>query len=195
MISNNTIKKIIDDCKVAGHEVGIRDVSFAYLCYAFEDAKVAYRALFGNDADFDPEQFDSYCKESSIEYLRAYISANYPLKRKGRPSSDEIDNITFEENRQGIISLISQTEDAIQNKQIAKKDGLKILADLRVKLTDKFNIQDEQIEQMVVVEKKYNAVCEHCHHEIYIPTKEELIEQYNLVERNDDRNNDKNSKN
>jgi hypothetical protein len=63
------------------------------------------------------------------------------------------------------------------------KDALKIQADLRVKLNDKFSVKEDVKEQVVIVNRKYNSVCS-CGRELYIPTKEDLMEQYNLIENN-----------
>jgi hypothetical protein len=100
-------------------------------------------------------------------------------RSNSRPKSQE--EITFEQNKAEIISLIKQTQDALANKEIEVKDALKIEADLRVKLNDKFSVSDTNQEQLVIVNCKYNAVCE-CGREIYIPTKEDLIKEYNLIE-------------
>ena len=70
----------------------------------------------------------------------------------------------------------------MERHEIDIKDGLKILADLSVKLNDKFNVTSEEKDQMIVVNKKYNSICQ-CGRELYIPTKEDLMDKYNLVEK------------
>lgn len=95
---------------------------------------------------------------------------------------DRNGDITFEENKAYMLKLKKDTEDAIENNEIDKKDGLKILADLSVKLNDKFQVREERIEQVVHVFTKFNAVCQ-CGREIYIPTKQDLMKKYNLIEK------------
>jgi hypothetical protein len=70
----------------------------------------------------------------------------------------------------------------MESGDIEKKDGLKILTDISTKLNDKFGAKEEMKDQMVVVECKFNSVCS-CGREIYIPTKEDLMKKYNLVEK------------
>ena len=54
--------------------------------------------------------------------------------------------------------------------------------DISVKLNDKFSVSEEVKEQLIYVNAKYNAICE-CGRELYIPTKEDLMKEYNLVEK------------
>ena len=81
-----------------------------------------------------------------------------------------------------MLKLKKDTELAMENHEIDKKDGLKILADLSTKLNDKFNVQADNVDQMVFVSCKFNSICESCGRELYIPTKEELMKKYNLIE-------------
>ena len=57
----------------------------------------------------------------------------------------------------------------------------KTVADLRIKLADKFGVQEMTQEQIVIVEPKFNAICQ-CGREIHTPTIEELKQKYSLVE-------------
>ena len=79
--------------------------------------------------------------------------------------------------------LLAKTQKALDDGLIEPKDGLKILADIRVKLNDKFKVQEQSKDRLIVVNTKYNNVCSHCGHEIFIPSKEQLMEEYNLVEK------------
>lgn len=182
MISNNEIKGVIEACKDAGFEnIGLRDVAYAWLStFAFLDSMLAYKAIYGRDEDFDMERGRKYGETAEMIYLKNLLETNYGKKTK--KELQESEDMTFEMNKQGIIRLIKETEDAMEAKQIEKKDGLKILADLRVKLNDKFNVQEEIVEQMVVVEKKFNHICKYGY-ECYLPTKEDLMEMYDLVPR------------
>ena len=81
-----------------------------------------------------------------------------------------------------MIKLIKKTQDAMDEGLMEAKDGLKIIADIRVKLNDKFNVSDKSKSGIVIVESKYNSVCS-CGREIYIPTREQLMARYNLIEK------------
>lgn len=182
MISTEQIKQTIADCKKAGHTVSVRDISYVILATHFEDGLVAYKSIFGNDYDYNQEYWNTYDQTASIEYLRSYVEMTLLNNKKVKNLSDDI---SFEENKAYMLKLKKDTEEAIQNGELEKKDGLKILADLSVKLNDKFRINQEEREQMVIVSPKYNTLCK-CGRELYIPTKEELMEKYNLIENNNE---------
>lgn len=187
MITNEQIRQTINDCTKAGHAIGMRDISYILLCRHYEDHTTAYRILFGLDADFNPDYAYTYDQTLAINYLRDYMEFNLNddagvKKKKKRISSD--DDISFEENKAEIVNLIKATKQAFENGEIEAKDALKIEADLRTRLNDKFNVQPNELEQVVHVFSKFNSICS-CGREIYVPTKEELMDKYNLVEADD----------
>ena len=182
MISTEQIKQTIADCKKAGHAVSVRDISYVILATHFEDGLVAYKSIFGNDYDYNQEYWNTYDQTASIEYLRSYVEMTLLSEKKAKKQSDDI---SFEENKAYMLKLKKDTEEAIQNGELEKKDGLKILADLSVKLNDKFRINQEEREQMVIVNQKYSSVCSYCGHECAPPpiSKEEAMRLYDLVEK------------
>ena len=104
-------------------------------------------------------------------------------KKKKKASSD--DDISFEENKAEIVNLIKATKQAFENGEIEAKDALKIEADLRVKLNDKFSVTEDVKDQIVVVNQKYDAICSRCGCEVARRpiSKEEAMEMYDLVEK------------
>lgn len=185
MISTEQVKQAIEDCKKAGHEVGIRDIAYVFLSKNFDDIRMPYRCLFGLDVDYNPDYAETYDKTGTMEYLKGYVDMNFSdgPKKKKKKVADDGDDITFEENKAYMLKLKKDIEKAIEDGEMEKKDGYKALADISVKLNDKFQVQGEAKEQMVMVNTKYNAICEACGRETYIPTKEDLMEKYNLVEK------------
>lgn len=179
MISTEQIKQTIADCKKAGHTVSVRDISYVILATHFEDGLVAYKSIFGNDYDYNQEYWTTYDQTASIEYLHSYVEMTLLSEKKAKKQSEDI---SFEENKAYMLKLKKDTEDAMANNELEKKDGLKILADLSVKLNDKFKVASDETQQQIYVSCKYNAICE-CGKEIYIPTKEVLMEKYGLVEK------------
>jgi hypothetical protein len=179
MISTEQIKQTIADCKKAGHTVSVRDISYVILATHFEDGLVAYKSIFGNDYDYNQEYWNTYDQTASIEYLHSYVEMTLLSEKKAKKQSEDI---SFEENKAYMLKLKKDTEDAMANNELEKKDGLKILADLSVKLNDKFKVASDETQQQIYVSCKYNAICE-CGKEIYIPTKEVLMEKYGLVEK------------
>ena len=99
----------------------------------------------------------------------------------GKVTYDE--DITFEENKAYMLKLKKDTELAIESGEVDKKDGLKILSDISTRLNDKFAVQQTELQQQIFVSCKYNSICESCGKELYIPTKEQLMEEYGLVEK------------
>lgn len=171
MISNNKIKEVIEQMSEKGFAISVRDISYILLCRNYEDDIVAYKSLFGDGSDTEI----SYYKQSK------------PIVELGKLMSDALgwnskEDITFEENKAYMLKLKADTERAMESGDIEKKDGLKILTDISTKLNDKFGAKEEMKDQMVVVECKFNSVCS-CGREIYIPTKEDLMKKYNLVEK------------
>jgi hypothetical protein len=182
MISNEQIKKAIEDCARANHTISVRDISYVLLSMQFDDSLVAYKCVFGNDYDYNQDYHATYDQTSTMTYLKSYVEYTL-LNNKTKKKKTE--DISFEENKAYMLSLKKQTEEAMAAGEIDKKDGLKILADLSVKLNDKFNVSDSSQEQYVHVFAKYDAVCSRCGAEISRRpiSKEEAIEMYNLVEK------------
>lgn len=184
-ISIEDIKKIIEDASKKGFKIGVRDIAFVVLLDAFENEDIAYKCLFGSESGFMQEYASVYARTGAVEYIKDYIdilSAN----NGSRSKKQDVDDITFDENKAYMIKLKKDTEEAMANGEIEKKDALKILADISVKLNDKFNVKDaNEDRQVVIVQNKFNAICE-CGREIYVPTKDELMKKYNLVEKDID---------
>lgn len=185
MISTEQVKQAIEDCKKAGHEIGIRDIAYVFLSKNFDDIRMPYRCLFGLDVDYNPDYAETYDKTGTMQYLKGYVDMNFSdgTKKKKKKVADDGDDITFEENKAYMLKLKKDIEKAIEDGEMEKKDGYKALADISVKLNDKFQVQGEVKEQLIVVNTKFNAICGSCGREIYIPTKEDLMEKYNLVEK------------
>lgn len=184
-ISIEDIKKIIEDASKKGFKIGVRDIAFVVLLDAFENEDIAYKCLFGSESGFMQEYASVYARTGAVEYIKDYIDI-LSTNNGSRSKKQDVDDITFDENKSYMIKLKKDTEEAMANGEIEKKDALKILADISVKLNDKFNVKDaNEDRQVVIVQNKFNAICE-CGREIYVPTKEELMKKYNLVEKDID---------
>lgn len=173
VLNNEKINEIIAKCAESSHVVRVRDVSFVILSHFYEDKEVAYRCVFGDDG-----YFESYIKDKSIVYLEKYIQDFLFY-------ADSKKDITFEENKAYMLKLKKETEDAMANGEIDKKDGLKILADLSVKLNDRFQVKEDVKDQIVQVCTKYNDICPNCGIEISRApiSKVEAMEMYGLIDK------------
>lgn len=182
MISNEQIKKTIEDCAKANHTVSVRDISYVLLCMHLDDSLVAYKCIFGNDYDYNQEYHATYDQTATMAYLKTYVEFTLLNDKKKKKANEDI---SFEENKAYMLNLKRQTEEAMAAGEIDKKDGLKILSDISVKLNDRFSVKDETQDQIVIVNSKYDAVCSRCGAEVSRRpiTKDEAMEMYNLVEK------------
>lgn len=172
MINGDKIRKIVNDGLKAGFEIIVRDISYVLLCRMYDDREIAYKTMFpdGND-------YKEYSSQEKLAWLEKYLSKMIIDEQNAE------NEITFEENKAAILKLIEETKKRFENNEIKAADALKIEADLRVKLNDKFKVQEEVKEKVVIVEKKYNHICKRFGVECYLPTVEDLKEMYNLTEK------------
>ncbi len=186
MITNEQIRQTINDCAKAGHNIGMRDISYVLLCEHYQEPSTAYKILFGLDADFNAAYADTYHNTGDMEYLRNYMALldTSPTTKRRRKVNPQ-DDITFEENKAEMLRIIKTTKEALASGEIEVKDALRIEADLRVKLNDKFQVKEDVKDQVVIVTQKYDDICPRCGIELARRpiTKEEAMEMYNLIEK------------
>ena len=182
MLGNDDIKNIIDDCLDKNKVVSTKDIAYVILCLNFEDSVVAYKCVFGSE-NYDSDMHDSYDACDTVQYLKEYIPYCIERANKRNDSHETQIDYSFDDNKAYMLKLKQETEKAMEDGKIGKKDGLTILKDIAVKLNDKFNVADTFNNNVIIVNKKYNSVCSRCGAELYIPTKRDLMEKYNLIER------------
>lgn len=185
MIKNEDLNKIVEDCRIEGINVTVRDISFSLLCRFFEDKKVAYKIAFGILGVISDMDFEAYEKSKEIAFLNNYMDSNYqsqPKKKKGKNGED----ISFDENKAEIIKLLQETKDKEAKGELDAKQSLDLQTKLRIALNDKFQVNNEVKDQIVQVSQKYDAVCPYCSHEVASRpmSKEEAMKMYNLIENN-----------
>lgn len=179
-LTKEKVGEILTKASDEGLSLKVRDISYVLLTRYFADKSYAYRVCFGADADYSEEAINAYEAGDGYAFLKEALAT---VRDIGNVTYDE--DITFEENKAYMLKLKKDTEDAIEKKEIDKKDGLKILADLSVKLNDRFQVNAEVKDQVVIVEQKYNDVCPRCFAEIARRpiSKEEAMEMYDLIEK------------
>lgn len=175
MIDNDKLKVIIDGFAKNNVKIRVRDIAFAILSQQM-DGSTAYQCLFGTAAE---EDYDAYAKSEEVVTLLDFLKNEKLILT----ADGEYKSITFDENRRAMEELIRKTEREMAAGTVEMGQGLKIISDIRVKLNDKFNVSEDVAERVIIVEKKFNDVCENCGHEIYVPTKEDMMEEYNLIEK------------
>lgn len=173
-MDNEQIKKTIEHFKEYGDDIRVRDIAYILLSKMFVDSKIAYQCLFGQ------EGYEEYTNDILRDKIAQYMTDEGYIKSMS--TDDDSGGITFAENKKAMEKLLDDIQDALKKGIIEPKDAFARMADIRTKLNDKFKVEQTQKDRLIVVNAKYNSVCEHCHHEIYIPTVEDLKREYNLIE-------------
>ena len=173
------VGEILTNASSQGANLKVRDIAYVLLRRYFDDRSYAWRVCF-TDADYDEKTIDAYEEGIGYQFLREVLAE---VRDRGGLLYDE--DITFEENKAYMLKLKRDTEMAMEAGEIEKKDGLKILSDISTKLNDRFQVQAQVKDQMVIVEQKYNDICPRCQTEISrrTMTKEEAMREYNLMEK------------
>ena len=167
MIANiNQILRQVDDARES-------DFVFVLLCTAIKDKAEAYRVAYGRQCD----DIDDYCKRKNIGELRSV------METFGFAESTQA-VITRTENMKDMVDLLARINREVANGNLDIKDALNMEKDIRVKLQDKFEIQEEAKNQrLIIVPAKHDLICPHTNKECYkMPTKEACMKYYNLKE-------------
>lgn len=180
-LTKEKVGEILTKASEQGLSLKVRDISYVLLRRYFVDRSYAFRVCFGADADYGDSVIDAYEEGEGYAFLKEELEGVRDRSAMVY-SSGALDDITFEENKAYMLKLKKETEEAMERGEVDKKDGLKILSDITTRLNDKFAVTAQQQDQLVVVNCKFNSLCE-CGKEIYIPTKEQLMKEYNLIEK------------
>lgn len=166
MISYNDIKDIINSLKTEGIEARVRDVAYLVMCDAFVDKGLASKVAYQED-----EKPSNKVLSTLAEKLKPFgIGA--------------VTTISKDENREELLKLLQRVQDAEREGTIDPKDAIKIEADIRVKLNDKFNIEEEEGQKrIIVVPQKHDIICKWTSRECSaMPSKEACMKYYNLID-------------
>lgn len=186
MINNDVLNQILNEAKSEGIDAKVRDVCFALLSQHIEDKVIVFRCLFDSESKMPESQAEYYIKSKKVKCLEKIIKPHVKnVVEKPSSKKTKENSISFDENLAYMLNIKKETEEAMRSGEMDKKDALKILADITVKLNDKFNVNEEVKEQMVVVAPKYDHICPVCSTEVSRRpiSKEEAIEMYDLVEK------------
>lgn len=181
-MDNEQIKKTVEHFKEEGKTIRVRDIAFALLSKMFADKKTAYQCLFGSI-----DGYDEYTDDEMRDKIEQYLTDEGLI----RSLSTDMDTggLTFEENKREMEMLLVKTQKAMDDGLVDPKDALKIMADVRVKLNDKFKVESKKQDRMIVVERKFDFVCPHTRHECYQLDKEYAMKKWNLIENTENNGN------
>lgn len=182
-ISKEQVKKITEQCLNEGHEVRFRDIAYCVLRDVFGDAVLAYKAIF--DADASDIIAGNYDKSAKTIAIRKYMADHNMLMSKAMlldriPTETDI---TFAENKAELIKMLDDVDEKLEMGIIEYKDAAKLKVDIRTKLNDKFSVSEDASAQMIVVQPKFNHICQHTQKECYLQTKEFAMQHWNLIEK------------
>lgn len=174
-MDNEQIKETIEHFKGNGETIRVRDIAYTLLSKMFADSKTAYQCLFGS-----ADGYEDYADDEMRSKLELYLSdAGYI---RSISTDDDTGEITFEVNKKEMERLLVKTQQAMDDGLVDPKDGLKIMADIRVKLNDKFKVESKNQYRQIIVEKKFDFVCPHTRHECYQLDKDFAMKKWNLIE-------------
>lgn len=173
-LSNEQVREVMKASRGEGFDVGLRDLSYVLLSGMYEDPMYAFRAIFGDEP---AQPFKQYSEEARLAFVSEYISEHFNEGQslKSAEESSEVTGISFDEIKRGmeddlkaLIELRDTTKadgsPALDAKDLAAVVGR--IADIRVKLTEKFGTTEKSEEQRVVVHQKFNDICWKCGAEI-----------------------------
>lgn len=171
MISYNDIKDIIKTLKSEGIEARVRDVAYLILCDTITDKSLCEKVAY---------QEDNKSPKKTLDILADR------LKPFGIGAAT---TISKDENREQLLNEIAEMKD-IADKAKADNDtdtyikASKVVLDARVKLNDKFNIEEEESQKrIIVVPQKHDIICKWTQRECSaMPTKEACMKFYNLTD-------------
>lgn len=171
MIRQDDIKDILNTAKSDWREVSRKDVIFCILCDTITDKNVAYQAAYGKVTSNADDFYNNPRMVKLLELLRPF----------GIGQLDE-SFLSREQNKTELLALLTKIKAAAKNNEIDTKDALKMEADIRVKLNDKFDMDEGHGQKhIIIVPQKHDLICPHTNRECtFMPTKEACMKYYKL---------------
>ena len=180
MITKEQIKDCIAFCEEQGYFIEESDIAYLLINREFKDRYKAYELT--KSRGVPDEYVDNYSSSDKIVCLRQYMNEHWAKRKESFINTETIEGaITFEENRDALIRYLGEIQKLMDEKKIEPKDGMKMMTDIRLKLNDKFNIKEAQVEQRIIVQPKFNYTCDYTHKECWLMTEEWAKKQYHLI--------------
>lgn len=175
-LDRSEISNIITSCSNNKQQARVRDLIFVLLQDMIKDEELIYKTLFNDNRFLEYKNTN----KDLLKSIKDKLEENFYPKARVYTSED---TISFDENKAEMIKLIKETQESERNGEISKEFSLKTQADLRTKINDKFKVGDEGQSNIIIVPKKCNMICDKFGVECYLPTKEDLIKEYGLIEK------------
>lgn len=173
MIKKDDIKIILDSVRPDWQSVSEKDIAFAVLCDTFEDKNFAYRIAYRSTG-----------KEAEEFYNRPRFKKLLDALEPFGVGIVDNNTITKEENKSELLKLLGRIDDMLASNDLDPKDAIKMQTDIRVKLNDKFEMEESQKQKrIIVVPAKHDIVCPKTNRECnYWPTKKACCNHFGLID-------------
>lgn len=173
MLRKDDIRLVLDSVRTEWQSVSENDIAFAILCDMFENKTLAYRIAYRRVE----KDADSFYKTPRFKRL---LTALEPF---GVGSVDS-NAITKEENKVELLKMLDKINQLLKDGDLEPKDAIKMEADIRVKLNDKFEMEESlKQKRIIVVPSKHDIVCPTTNRECnYWPTKNACCSHYGLID-------------
>lgn len=179
-MTDEDIRKIIAHGKEKGVHVTVRDIAFRLLEREFSNPLTVFRCMFNPEAS--EEDFKLYLSSQNAMFTETEPGI---VKREGKSRSIKENDISFEENKAELIKLLNEIHKMRESGELEAKDAVRLETDIRTKLNDKFGTTEKTDRQKVVVNIKYNHICEWTRKECFLQTKEYAMKNWGLVDIDD----------
>jgi len=173
MIKHDDIKDILESVRKDWPSATEKDIAFAVLCDTYSDKGMAYKLAYGRAIANAAAFYKKPQVQKLLEILQPF----------GVGAVSE-DIVTREQNKAELIRLLKSIKDLADDKKIDMKDAVKMEADIRVKLNDKFEMEESRKQKrIIIVPQKHDIICPHTNRECtYMPDKETCMKYYHLCE-------------
>ena len=179
MVSKEEIKACKDYCAERGFRIEDKEIAYLFVNRELRNPVMAYKMVIREG--LSDELIEKYDKSPRLACLRQYMNDNWTKRKTEERVATVAGSISFEENRDALIGMLSDIETMMNTNQIEKKDAMKMMTDIRIKLNDKFNMKEQQVEQRIIVQPKFSHICEHTHKECWLQTRRYAMEHWHLV--------------
>lgn len=171
----------------ACREEGYKDVKVKDACYLLMKHYLKCEPIFAYKALFDPTatEYEVEIFEKNKQMQRLIKLFNEEIAREQESITKAYTDITFDENKAEMISLLTQIKEEVASGAMSPKDGIKLETEIRTKLNDKFGTTEKVEDQIIQVLPKFNFVCPHVgNKECYVASKDDLIKEFGLIDPN-----------
>lgn len=174
MLGEKDISFILDNLRTEYSNADEREITFVALCSLYKDKKKAFRIAYGRDYNKD---IRALCNSARIKKTREM------LKQFGI-GGVTTESVSKEQNKEALIKMIPQITAAMNDGAIDTDKGLKMIADIRVKLNDKFEMEEgAEKKRLIIVPAKHDIICRYTQRECSrMPSREACKEYYHLVD-------------